>query len=92
MPKSRDLTFLNLVTNKLRFGKTANWEVIIQGTKVGLKHKEGVQVTFAPSAKQRLQRLKKKLAGEEAAPEWLSLNSGDKNVKINCLDVILKNE
>ena len=32
----------------------------------------------------------KKIAGEETVPEWISLNSGDKNIKINCLDVITK--
>ena len=79
------------MTSKLRFGKTLNWEVIIQGTKVGLKHRDGFQVTVAPSAKRRWKRLKKKIAGEETLPEWISLNSGDKNIKINCLDVIIKN-
>ena len=32
------------------------------------------------------------IAGEEPAPEWLTLNYGDKNVKINCLDVIIKKD
>ena len=92
VPKARDLTYLNWVTSKLRFGQTQNWEVIIQGTKVELKHREGFQVTVAPSAKRRWRHLKKKIAGEETVPEWISLNSGDKNIKINCLDVITKAE
>ena len=92
IPKARDLTYLNWVTNKLRFGKTPNWEVLILGTKVELKHRDGLQVTVAPSVKRRWKRLKKKIAGEEAAPEWLTLTSGDKNVKINCLDVIIKKD
>ena len=83
---------MNWLTNKLRFGKTQNWEVLIQGTKVELKHRDGVQVTVAPSAKRKWKRLRKKLAGEDPTPEWLSLNSGDKNIKINCLDVIIKND
>ena len=90
VPKARDLTFLNWVTSKLRFGQTQNWEVIIQGTKVELKHREGFQVTVAPSAKSRWTHLKKKIAGEETVPECISLNSVEKNIKINCLDVITK--
>ena len=92
VPKARDLTFLNWVTSKLRFGQTQNWEVIIQGTKVELKHREGFQVTVAPSDKRRWRHLMNKISGEETVPQWVSLNSGDKNIKINCLDVITKTD
>ena len=61
LPRPRDLTYLNWLTSKLRFGQTPNWEVIIQGTKVGLKHRDGLQVTVAPSAKKRWKKLKKKV-------------------------------
>ena len=49
-------------------------------------------MTVAPSDKRRWRHLKEKIAGEETVAEWISLNSGDKNIKINCLDVITKND
>ena len=77
---------MNWVTGKLRFGKTGNWEVLINGTKMQLKHKDGFLVSTAPSAKRRWKRLRKKIAGEDILPEWITYN----NMKINCLDVIIK--
>ena len=90
MPRPRDITYMNWITGKLRFGKTGNWEVLIHGTKMQLKHKDGFLVSTAPSAKKRWRRLRKKIAGEDILPEWVTLPSTDKNMKINCLDVIIK--
>ena len=68
-------------------GKSPNWEVTTQGTRLALLHRrEGVQVIVSPSERNSWKRVKKTVVGQRST-QWRAIETGDKNMKINCLDL-----
>ena len=84
MPITRDLTYLSWPKHKLRIGKSANWKVTNQGIEMVLRHRTQQSFDAMPRSMQREEG-----RTEEESESWISLETGDKNLKVNCLDVLL---
>ena len=78
------LTISSWPKHKLRIGKSANWVVSHSGIEMVLRHRSQQSFDALPKSMQR-----STARAEEDKESWITLETGDRNLKVNCLDVLL---
>ena len=79
------MTISSWPKHKLRIGKSANWRVSHTGIGLVLRHNRSQQSFDGMPTSMQVENGQT----EKETESWTMLQTGDKNLKVNCLDVLL---